>query len=115
MTVTVSDVRGVPVARVEGDLDTDSAPELAEAISGAVPNAALGLVLDLTATAYLDSAGVKLLFVTAERLRRRQQRLAVVVAPDSLTRDVITVTDLGSYASVASGLAGALRGLRETD
>jgi len=115
VTVTVTDVSGVPVAHVAGDLDLETAPDLAGIINDAVPNAALGLVLDLTGTEYLDSAGVHLLFETAERLGRRQQRLAVVVTPDSLVEDIVEATDLGSYAAVASGLAGALQRLRETE
>jgi len=115
MTLTVSDVRGVPVARIQGDIDTGNAPELADALSAAVPNAALGLVLDLRATGYLDSAGVRLLFETVERLGRRQQRLGLVVPRDSLVGDIVEMTDLGSYAGVDSGLAEALERLRETE
>ena len=69
----------VVVARLSGEIDMSNANEVGDELSSAVPNTALGLVLDLTALTYLDSSGVHLVFDLAERLRRRQQQLRVVV------------------------------------
>ena len=100
MNVTVSERDGVPVARVVGDVDLSNCDELGEALRAAVPNTALGLVLDLRETTYLDSTGMALLFEVVQRLRHRQQSLHVVIPPDSFVDDMVFITDLGSYATV---------------
>ena len=43
-------------------------------------NRSMALVVDLTETTYLDSAGINLLFAFAEELRARQQTLRLVLA-----------------------------------
>ena len=45
------------------------------------PTAAIALVVDLSATTYLDSAGINLLFAARRRPAQRQQRLHLVCRP----------------------------------
>jgi anti-anti-sigma factor len=64
---------GITIATVDGEIDLSNAAELEMAISHAVENDALGLVVDLVRVEYLDSSGVTLLFNLARRDSRRQQ------------------------------------------
>jgi len=98
--VTLAEQRGVPIAHVAGAVDLTTADELARTLGSAVPNAAMGLVLDLTATTHLDSSGLRVVFDVIRRLGRRQQELRLVVDRDSLVADLVTATDMGSYAGV---------------
>src|SRR5205085_9308156 len=43
----------VVVARITGEIDLSNAAEVGDRIAAAVPNTALGVVIDLTATSYL--------------------------------------------------------------
>ena len=90
----VDDGQGVPVARVVGEMDASNVQEVGRGLLEAVSNQAHGLVIDLSETSYLDSAGVHLLFDTAERLRRRQIKLHLVAPPESFVTDVLRVTSL---------------------
>jgi anti-anti-sigma factor len=112
MTVEVTERDGVPVAHVRGSLDVTNAARLTEALRAAVPNAALGLVIDLRAITHVDSAGLHVLFEIVQRLDRRQQRLLIVVTPQSLVADVAAASDLGSYAGVGADLDAAVATLR---
>jgi anti-anti-sigma factor len=112
MTVEISERSGVPVARVAGSLDVTNAARLTEALGAAVPNAALGLVVDLRRITHLDSAGLHVLFDTVRRLARRQQQLLVVVCEDSLVADIAAASDLGSYAIVGVDLEAAVARLQ---
>ena len=112
MTVEITERDGVPVAHVAGSLDVTNAERLTEALGSAVPNAALGLVIDLRKITHLDSAGIHVLFDTIKRLDRRQQQLNVVVAEQSLVADIAAVTDLGSYAGVGIDFDAAVAQLR---
>ena len=51
---------GAIVATVVGEVDISNAADLGSALEGAVPQRALGLVLDLSDATYIDSAGIGL-------------------------------------------------------
>jgi anti-anti-sigma factor len=102
-----------PVARLVGEVDASNAPALTKQLKEAVPNTAIGLVLDLSETTYLDSSGVHLIFELADALRRRQQALQLVVPPDTFVADVVEAVSLGGAARHSPTLAAALEAVRE--
>ena len=76
---------GVLIARVSGEVDGSNTVELGRALGEKLPSSAHGLVLDLSGIAYLDSAGIELLFSLARRLGDRRQRLRLSV-PQAVAR-----------------------------
>jgi anti-sigma B factor antagonist len=87
--------------RVEGEIDISNAEDISAAIEAAVPNDSPIVTVDLSGTTYLDSAGVRLLFVLAERLRGRRQELIVVVPPGSPIRSVLEITGMTRVITIA--------------
>jgi anti-anti-sigma factor len=74
---------GILVARLEGEIDMANVDVVRTALVRAVSNQVLAAILDLSHTAYIDSAGIGLLFHLRERLRVRGQELRLVVPSDS--------------------------------
>jgi anti-anti-sigma factor len=89
---------GLMIARLEGEIDGSNTLELGRTLAERLPSAARGLVLDLTAVGYLDSAGIELLFKLARRLRDRRQLLRIVVPGISPVRRVLDICDVSSVA-----------------
>jgi anti-anti-sigma factor len=85
------DEDGVLVVVVTGELDVSNVGTLAE-VAYDLPNDALGLVLDLCAATYIDSATIGLLFKLHSALHRRGQALRVVCPPGSSARRVLELT-----------------------
>lgn len=98
--IEADDHRGVVIATLTGDLDIVRAPVVRAELSEALSNQTLGLVVDMTETTYLDSAGVNLLFELAGRLENRQLRLAVVLREGSMAEEVARLVDLSSGMGV---------------
>ena len=90
--MTMATVDGVPVARIEGEIDISNAQELGDALLDSVSNASPGLVVDLSGVRYLDSAGVHLLLRVAGQLRMRRQELRAVAPADAPLRSVLGLT-----------------------
>jgi anti-anti-sigma factor len=88
-TVEVERRRGVAVARVAGEIDASNAALVKAQILDGVGNEGPGLVIDLSETGYIDSAGIRALFDTGGRLQVRGMELRVVDAPDSFMADVL--------------------------
>jgi anti-anti-sigma factor len=102
----------VVVARLSGEIDLSNAAQVGEDLSAGVPNSALGLVIDLTATEYLDSSGVHLVFDLAERLQRRQQQLRVVVPDGAPIRRVLRIVELDGAVPVLATVDEAVAQIR---
>jgi anti-anti-sigma factor len=102
----------VVIARLSGEVDLSNATDVGDELTAAVPNSALGLVLDLTATEYLDSSGVHLVFELAERLGRRQQRLRVVVPAGAPIRRVLRIVELDDSVPIVGSVEEAVEQIR---
>jgi anti-anti-sigma factor len=110
ISVTVGDE--LTVAAVHGEIDFENTGDLSKELRATVSNRAMGLVLDLRRTDFVDSAGLGFLFDVMRRLGRREQQLHVVVAADSLVADLLTEVGLATYASVHTDLAEAIAELQ---
>jgi anti-anti-sigma factor len=111
VTFTIDD--DVVVASVIGEIDMSNAPDLADALAGRLKNESRGLVLDLTACDYVDSAGIHVLYELHERLRNRGLDLRIVVGTNAAVAPALEVADvlraMGSADSVQAAIA-SLRG-----
>jgi len=111
-TVLVERRGELQVVWLAGEVDISNAGALEEDISDAVPNDAAALILDLSETAYLDSAGIRMLFELRQRLAGRRQSLGVVVPADSVIRHSLVVTELGKAVQMHDSLDEAVDALR---
>ncbi|HET7276823.1 MAG TPA: STAS domain-containing protein [Dermatophilaceae bacterium] len=91
---------GAWVVRVSGEVDLSNARQVMESIAVAVPSEAALVVVDLSDTSYLDSAGIAMIFRLAERLGHRRQELRLVVPADSPVRCVIELTNVRGVLTV---------------
>lgn len=107
--LSVVEEEAAVVARLTGEIDLSNAPSLERAMLDAVPNTAAGMVVDLSGVSYLDSAGIRMLGEMAERLRWREQRLAVVAPEGSRVRGVLSMAGAQDVIAFMDSFASALR------
>ena len=84
----------VPVAHVEGEVDIANVEDVAAGLRGLMSNRSTALIVDLSTTSYLDSAGINLLYAIGEELRSRQQTLRLVLPERAPVARVVTITSL---------------------
>ena len=97
----------VLTARITGEIDLSNASELEETIVDAVPNTALGMVVDLSGVEYLDSAGVRMLVHLVERFRWRQQVMRAAAPDGSRVRGVLSMAGADGVIPVDATLTEA--------
>ena len=89
------------VARVTGEVDLSNAENLGSALLDSMPNREHGLILDLSAVAYLDSAGIRLIYQLRERLRVRAQTLSLVIPRSSASHDALRLAGVSEHVEMA--------------
>lgn len=102
----------VPICEVEGEIDASNVESVLEQLLRSAPEDSPGLVLDLTRTVYLDSAGVRILFELARRLRTRRQELRIAVPSNGIVRRVLVLTALADVVPLHEDAADAATVLR---
>ena len=80
------------VARLVGEVDLSNAAELGSALEGSIAPATRGVVLDLSTTAYLDSAAIRMIFDLERALRGRRRQLRLVVPAGMPVEKVLKLT-----------------------
>jgi anti-anti-sigma factor len=88
LDISVSREDGAMVVRGEGEIDLDTAEQLASALRGAVTDTDGLVVLDLLGVPFMDSSGLKVLLVAAAELG---ERLVLAISPGS---PVMTLLEL---------------------
>jgi anti-anti-sigma factor len=102
----------VPVLRLEGEIDISNVAEVRSRMRELVTNQQHALIVDLTPTSYLDSAGINLLFATGEEMRGRQQQLHVVLEEASPLTRMVSLTGLDKSLPTHGTLERALEAAR---
>ncbi|MCW2681830.1 MAG: anti-sigma factor antagonist spoIIAA-2 [Frankiales bacterium] len=96
MTVQqLPDDDGVRVLRAEGELDILTAPPILEE-AAALVHGARGVVLDLSAVAFCDSSGVRLVDRLSREASRAGSRFRVVAPTGTPSRRVLELVGLAA-------------------
>ena len=99
------------IASVTGEIDGSNTTDLRLALADRLPSSASALILDLSETRYLDSAGIHTLFELGRRLSARRQSLRLVVPSESPMRRVLELCAVDAIAPMDNELDASLRAL----
>jgi len=116
MEIVRVDIRhdgSVPVCELRGELDASNVDCVFSSIVEVSRAEAPGLVLDLTFTSYIDSAGVRILFELARRLRSDGRELRIAVPDDGIVRRVLVLTALSDVVPLHVEVADAIAAVKE--
>lgn len=93
----------VRVVLVRGEVDLSNAPEVGHAIGAVISNDAT-IVVDLSGTEYVDSAGIAMLFRLDQRLKHMRQQLRLVVPQDSPIRVALRLSGLDQVVPIVDSV-----------
>ena len=91
LDISVLRENGATVVRGEGEVDLDTADQLATALRGAVDESGGLVVLDLLGVPFMDSSGLKVLLVASADLG---DRLALAISPGSPVMTLLEIAEV---------------------
>jgi anti-anti-sigma factor len=99
------------VLRIHGRLDANSAPDLDKRLSATISNGEeTGVVLDLSPTVYVSSAGLRVLLAAAKQLKNVHRPL-LLCGINASVMEVIETTGLHRVLEIHDTLEQALAAL----
>lgn len=105
----IEQIDGVPVAHIKEDIDAGNAAAIQQHLAGALGPDALSLVVDLSDTGYVDSAGIDMLLRLSDRLDHRRARLVLVVPETSQLKRLVVIVGLPEAIAISPSLTAALQ------
>jgi anti-sigma B factor antagonist len=100
-------IEEIAVARVSGELDVATAPELRDTLIRIIDNGYVRIVLDMAGVAFIDSTGLGVLTGMLHRLRPHDGAL-VVAGPSPAVRNALHLTHLDQVLAVHDSLPDAI-------
>jgi anti-anti-sigma factor len=91
---------------LSGEVDLDNADEVEAELTRAISNQATVVSLDLSGVAYLDSAGLRVLFQLVERLATLQIAVELVAPHGTPSRRVVELSGLAALVPLDPPLEG---------
>jgi anti-anti-sigma factor len=106
--VTDEQVGDVAIVAIEGEVDASNAVAVGDRVRGALTNRSTALIVDLSHTRYIDSAGINQLFALDLELSQRRQALHVVVPATSPLARLLAIAGLDLTVAMHATRAAAL-------
>jgi anti-anti-sigma factor len=102
-------IDGVPIVHVNEDIDAANVTTIQQQLANALGPDASRLVIDLSETRYLDSAGIDMLLRLSDRLDNRRAKLILVIPDTSQLKRLVSIVGLPDAIAIHPTLAGALQ------
>ena len=107
--VDIERIDGVPIARVHEDIDAANAAITQQQLADALGPDASSLVIDLSETRYVDSAGIDMLLRLSDRLDHRRSKLILVIPETSQLKRLATIVGLPDAIAIHPTLPAAIQ------
>lgn len=101
---------GVPVIKLEGEVDVYTAPQLKQQMISMLEAGTRQMVIDLTNVEYFDSTALGVLIGGLKRIRERDGNLALI-CPSPRIRRVFEITGLDKIFDIYSSADEAKTGI----
>ncbi|GII66726.1 anti-sigma factor antagonist [Sphaerisporangium siamense] len=99
----------VTIIALEGSLDSRTAPQVQQEIEALFPDHGL-VLLDLSGTSYMSSAGLRVLLLVYRRAQAGTARLALTGVPDEV-REIMAATGFLDFFTVAGSVEDGVKAL----
>jgi anti-sigma B factor antagonist len=97
------------VVAVTGEIDLFTAPEFKQRVAAPIDAGCEHVIVDLTATTFIDSSSLGVLIGAHRRLRRKRGRLEIVCNRDAIAK-TFRITGLDSVFTIVGSLEEAING-----
>ena len=99
LEITQEQLQSTIVLHVEGAVDSNTAPELQEALLRATESSSGAVQLDLAKVSYMSSAGLRALLLASKALQKRGERLTLLKVPPQIL-NVLNLTGFTTFIDV---------------
>jgi len=106
MQFKATESNGVYTVNIEGNVDTNSAPDVKNGLDELINSGAAKIIMDLSFMDYISSAGLRVLLLTGKQLKGSAGELRLCGMNESV-RDVFDISGFSSIFNIFDAAADA--------
>lgn len=110
----IEQIDGLSVAHINEDIDAANAAAVQQQLADALGSNSLSLIVDLSETRYVDSAGIDMLLRLGDRLDRRRAQMILVIPHASQLNRLATIVGMPQAIAIHPSVSEALREATES-
>jgi anti-sigma B factor antagonist len=95
------------IFKLNGNLNSNTSPELEDKIFEAIKNESKNMILDFEDLDYISSAGLRVIMKTAKNLKQ-SEGMIVLCSMQDYVKEVFEIAGFDAYLSIASTMDDAL-------
>jgi len=99
MKIIKSEVEGVTIIGVDGEIDLNSSPELHDFFNKLVADGAQKVIIDFEKISYIDSSGLATIISAMQELKKNEGKLSLASVSEKI-RNILEVTKLDKIFSI---------------
>jgi len=107
MELNINENNGVKVIQIEGNLDTSTSPKAETQINDMINNGELKMVIDLSGTGFVSSAGLRVFLSTAKQITAKGGAVKFCSAND-VVQEILDISGFSGILDVRSNQEEAL-------
>ncbi len=108
MEIVEKEQKGIYIFKLNGRLDSNTAPELEGKIFEAIENGSTNMVVDCEDLDYISSAGLRVILKATKALKRAEGMM-VLCAMQDYVKEVFEIAGFDSFLPIAAGMDDALK------
>lgn len=107
MEIVAEKMNDVSVFKLQGRLDSNTAPEFEEKIFNTIKTGALKMVVDFGNLDYISSAGLRVILKATKELKRSEGKF-VLCAMKDYVKEVFEISGFDSFLPIVSDMEAAI-------
>lgn len=108
MDISLTEYKRCDVVKVDGRVDSNTAPKLEEALNSIMESGRYKIVMDMTSTTFVSSKGWWTLIETQKNCKRYRRGEVILVNVLSEIRSSLDMVGMGSYFQIFDDLTAAV-------
>lgn len=108
MDISLTEYKRCDVVKVDGRVDSSTAPKLEEALNSIMESGRYKIVMDMTGTTFVSSKGWWTLIETQKNCKRYRRGEVILVNVLSEIRSSLDMVGMGSYFQIFDDLTAAV-------
>ncbi|MCB9245334.1 MAG: STAS domain-containing protein [Flavobacteriales bacterium] len=110
MNVDIYEEQGVSIVHLSGNLDTNTSPPVEAKISNLLEEGTRKMVIDLSETDYVSSAGLRIFLATAKKITANGGAVKLA-GPNSVVKEILDISGFSTILDVRPDRADAIQAL----
>jgi anti-sigma B factor antagonist len=111
MNINIEENDDIAIVSLEGNLDTNTAPESEERVNEIIENGSKNIIFDLTKTGFVSSAGLRIFLASTKKLSIKGGQVKLC-GPNDVVKEILEISGFNTIMGVLDSVEKGIKEIR---